>query len=251
MSTLAKTLSLISALFMLTACGGGGSSVSRDNTDNGSGDDGTTTSTYSIALSLENESGASDNNLSENNSLYAVATVTDEDGNPHSNALLTFTLSNEELAEFGNDTGTERTDNNGEARIRLNASSASGGGEITATLGTGETATTTFSATAVSGADPTTIIVSLTLQNEDGESDSNLSEDNSLFAVATVADQNGNPFTDALLTPIAFLLIMALKKPGGGMRYADDCLLIIITVLTVLFFIKPDDSRKKRIEAHS
>ena len=53
------------------------------------------------------------------------------------------------------------------------------------------------------------------------------------------------------LIPIAFLLIMALKKPGGGMRYADDCLLIIITVLTVLFFIKPDDSRKKRIEAHS
>ena len=88
MSTLAKTLSLISALFMLTACGGGGSSVSRDDTDNGSGDGGTTPS-YSISLSLENESGASDNNLSEDNSLFAVATVTDEDGNPYSDALLT------------------------------------------------------------------------------------------------------------------------------------------------------------------
>ena len=65
MSTLAKTLSLISALFMLTACGGGGSSVSRDNTDNGSGDGGTTSPTYSIALTLENESGASDNSLSD------------------------------------------------------------------------------------------------------------------------------------------------------------------------------------------
>ena len=52
------------------------------------------------------------------------------------------------------------------------------------------------------------------------------------------------------LIPIAFLFIMALKRPGGGMGYADDCLLIIITVLTVLFFIKPDGSRKKEIEGN-
>ena len=57
MSTLARALSLISAIFMLTACGGGGSAVSRDNTDNGSGDDGTTTPTYSIALTLKMKVG--------------------------------------------------------------------------------------------------------------------------------------------------------------------------------------------------
>ena len=200
MSTLARVLSLISAIFMLTACGGGGSSVSRDNTDNGSGDGGTTTPTYSIALSLENESGASDNNLSENNSLFAVATVTDEDGNPHSDALLTFTLSNEELAEFGNDTGTARTNASGVARIRLDASTASGDGEITAALGSGETGTTTFSATAVSGTDPTTISVALALQNESGEADNNLSSSNALTAVATVTNSLGEPQADLLLT---------------------------------------------------
>ena len=114
MSTLAKTLSLISALFMLTACGGGGdSSVTRDNTDSGSGGGGSSSPSYSIALTLENESGESDNNLSENNSLVIVATVTDQDGNPHSDALLTFTLSNQDLAEFGNDTGTARTNSDG------------------------------------------------------------------------------------------------------------------------------------------
>ena len=200
MSTLAKTLSLISALFMLTACGGGGSSVSRDNTDNGSGDGGTTSPTYSIALTLENESGASDNSLSEDNSLFVVATVSDQDGNPHADALLTFTLSNEQLAEFGNDTGTARTNSNGVARLRLNASTASGDGEITAALGSGETGTTTFSATAVTSTDPTTISVSLALQNAAGEADNSLSYSNALVALATVTNSEGEPQADLLLT---------------------------------------------------
>ena len=200
MSTLAKTLSLISALFMLTACGGGGSSVSRDNTDNGSGDGGTTSPTYSIALTLENESGASDNSLSEDNSLFVVATVSDQDGNPHADALLTFTLSNEQLAEFGNDTGTARTNSNGVARLRLNASTASGDGEITAALGSGETGTTTFSATAVTSTDPTTISVSLALQNAAGEADNSLSSSNALVALATVTNYEGEPQADLLLT---------------------------------------------------
>ena len=200
MSTLAKTLSLISALFMLTACGGGGSSVSRDNTDNGSGDGGTTSPTYSIALTLENESGASDNSLSEDNSLFVVANVSDQDGNPHADALLTFTLSNEQLAEFGNDTGTARTNSNGVARLRLNASTASGDGEITAALGSGETGTTTFSATAVTSTDPTTISVSLALQNAGGEADNSLSSSNALVALATVTNSEGEPQADLLLT---------------------------------------------------
>lgn len=200
MSTLAKTLSLISALFMLTACGGGGSSVSRDNTDNGSGDGGNTSPTYSIALTLENESGASDNSLSEDNSLFVVATVSDQDGNPHADALLTFTLSNEQLAEFGNDTGTARTNSNGVARLRLNASTASGDGEITAALGSGETGTTTFSATAVTSTDPTTISVSLALQNAAGEADNSLSSSNALVALATVTNSEGEPQADLLLT---------------------------------------------------
>ena len=86
------------------------------------------------SLTLENESGASDNGLSEDNSLFVVATVSDQDGNPHADALLTFTLSNEQLAEFGNDTGTARTNSNGVARLRLNASTASGSGENCAAL---------------------------------------------------------------------------------------------------------------------
>jgi len=200
MSTLARTLSLFSAIFMLTACGGGGSSVSRNDTDNGSGGGGSTPPSYTVSLSLENESGTSDNNLSEDNSLFAVATVTDEDGTPLADALLTFTLSNDELAEFGNDTGTARTNTNGVARLRLNASTASGDGEITAALSSGETGRTTFSATAVSTVVPTTISVALTLQNAAGETDNSLSSSNSLVALATVTNSQGEPQADLLLT---------------------------------------------------
>ncbi|GFD69652.1 Ig-like domain-containing protein [Alteromonas sp. KUL106] len=200
MSTLARTLSLISAIFMLTACGGGGSSVSRNDTDNGSGGGGSTPPSYTVSLSLENESGTSDNNLSEDNSLFAVATVTDEDGTPLADALLTFTLSNDELAEFGNDTGTARTNTNGVARLRLNASTASGDGEITAALSSGETGRITFSATAVSTVVPTTISVALTLQNAAGETDNSLSSSNSLVALATVTNSQGEPQADLLLT---------------------------------------------------
>jgi len=132
---------------MLTACGGGGSSVSRDNTDNGSGDGGTTSPTYSIALTLENESGASDNSLSSSNALVALATVTNSEGEPQADLLLTFSLSNDDLATFSNDTATALTNAEGVASIGMSVGSASGDGEVTATLPTGEADSTTFSST--------------------------------------------------------------------------------------------------------
>jgi len=200
MSTFAKTLSLISALFMLTACGGGGS-VSREEVDNGGG--GTPapdpTTTYTISLTLENASGASDNNLTEDNSLVIVANVTDQNGDAHANALLTFSLSNDELAEFANDTGTASTNADGVARLGINASTASGAGEITASLSTGETGRVTFNVTATSTTDET-ISVSLQLQNSSGEADSNLTANNELTALATVTNAQGEPQSNALLT---------------------------------------------------
>ena len=200
MRTLAKTLSLFSAIFMLTACGGGGS-VSRDDTDNGvgNGDGGTTTPTYSVSLTLENTSGESDNNLTEENSLFAVASVVDQDGNLVPDKLVTFALSNSALATFGNDTATASTNESGIARIGLNASTASGDGEITASLSSGESGTTTFSATATATG-TTENSVTLTLQNSDGEEDNNLSTNSALTAVATVKDADGNPLDDILLT---------------------------------------------------
>ncbi|WP_218418700.1 Ig-like domain-containing protein [Alteromonas lipotrueae] len=141
---LSKTLWLFSALFILTACGGG-DSVSRDDSD-GSDDGGGSSATVNVVLTVQNASGETDRNLTADNSLTVIATVTDTDGVAQADQLVTFALSNTDLAVFGNDTGTARTDDSGVARITISASTASGDGEITGSLSSGESGSTTFSA---------------------------------------------------------------------------------------------------------
>ena len=100
-----------------------------------------------VSLALQNAAGESDSDLSSENSLTAVATVLNSEGEPQEDLIVTFTLSNDELAVFGNDTGTARTNESGIASISLAVGTASGDGELTATLSTLESDTTTFSST--------------------------------------------------------------------------------------------------------
>ena len=194
---LSKTLWLFSTIFILAACGGG-DSVSRDDSD-GSDDGGDSSATVNVVLTVQNASGETDRNLTADNSLTVIATVTDTDGVAQADQLVTFALSNTDLAVFGNDTGTARTDVSGVARITINASTASGDGEITGSLSSGETGSTTFSAVGSATVDPATT-VSLALQNAGGESDSDLSSENSLTAVATVLNSEGEPQEDLIVT---------------------------------------------------
>lgn len=194
---LSKTLWLFSTIFILAACGGG-DSVSRDDSD-GSDDGGDSSATVNVVLTVQNASGETDRNLTADNSLTVIATVTDTDGVAQADQLVTFALSNTDLAVFGNDTGTTRTDVSGVARITINASTASGDGEITGSLSSGETGSTTFSAVGSATVDPATT-VSLALQNAAGESDSDLSSENSLTAVATVLNSEGEPQEDLIVT---------------------------------------------------
>lgn len=144
---LSKTLWLFSAIFILTACGGG-DSVSRDDSD-GSDDGSGSSATVNVVLTIQNASGETDRNLTSDNSLTVIATVTNTNGVAQADQLVTFAVSNTELALFGNDTGTARTDDSGVARITINASTASGDGEITGSLSSGESGSTTFSAVGV------------------------------------------------------------------------------------------------------
>ena len=194
---LSKTLWLFSTIFILAACGGG-DSVSRDDSD-GSDDGGDSSATVNVVLTVQNASGETDRNLTADNSLTVIATVTDTDGVAQADQLVTFALSNTDLAVFGNDTGTARTDVSGVARITINASTASGDGEITGSLSSGESGSTTFSAVGSATVDPATT-VSLALQNAAGESDSDLSSENSLTAVATVLNSEGEPQEDLIVT---------------------------------------------------
>ncbi|MBB67468.1 MAG: invasin [Rickettsiales bacterium] len=194
---LSKTLWLFSTIFILAACGGG-DSVSRDDSD-GSDDGSGSSATVNVVLTVQNASGETDRNLTADNSLTVIATVTDTDGVAQADQLVTFALSNTDLAVFGNDTGTARTDDSGVARITINASTASGDGEITGSLSSGESGSTTFSAVGSATVDPATT-VSLALQNAAGESDSDLSSENSLTAVATVLNSEGEPQEDLIVT---------------------------------------------------
>ena len=194
---LSKTLWLFSTIFILAACGGG-DSVSRDDSD-GSDDGSGSSATVNVVLTVQNASGETDRNLTADNSLTVIATVTDTEGVAQADQLVTFALSNTDLAVFGNDTGTARTDVSGVARITINASTASGDGEITGSLSSGETGSTTFSAVGSATVDPATT-VSLALQNAAGESDSDLSSENSLTAVATVLNSEGEPQEDLIVT---------------------------------------------------
>ena len=194
---LSKTLWLFSTIFILAACGGG-DSVSRDDSD-GADDGSGSSATVNVVLTVQNASGETDRNLTADNSLTVIATVTDTDGVAQADQLVTFALSNTDLAVFGNDTGTARTDDSGVARITINASTASGDGEITGSLSSGETGSTTFSAVGSATVDPATT-VSLALQNAAGESDSDLSSENSLTAVATVLNSEGEPQEDLIVT---------------------------------------------------
>jgi len=194
---LSKTLWLFSTIFILAACGGG-DSVSRDDSD-GSDDGSGSSATVNVVLTVQNASGETDRNLTSDNSLTVVATVTDTDGVAQADKLVTFAVSNTELAVFGNDTGTARTDDSGVARITINASTASGDGEITGSLSSGESGSTTFSAVGSATVEPATT-VSLELQNAAGETDSDLSSENNLTAVATVLNSEGEPQEDLIVT---------------------------------------------------
>ena len=148
MRTFAKAFCLFSTIFMLQACGGGGS-VSRDTSDDSGS--GSTPTTINVDVSIQNANGELDRNLTIDNPLTIVATVTNSNGEPQADRLLTFSLSEPDLATFSNDTGTARTDSNGVARLGITVGSASGDGEITASLSSGETGSTTFSSFGSSG----------------------------------------------------------------------------------------------------
>jgi len=147
-----RTLFGFLALLSLFSCGGGGS-LSRDDSTGGgtgggnTGGGGTVNVTRSIQLEFTDASGQPSTLLSESTPLTLTAIATDSNGDPVANTLITYTFQPEGLAVPGNDSGTASTDANGVATIDILVGEDSGAGQITATLSSGETATTTFNST--------------------------------------------------------------------------------------------------------
>ena len=152
MRAFAHSLLVVSSLLILTACGGGESLERSDSTTSGTntGNTGGTDSqqsdpVYSVAVETLNADGTPGKDLSQDNVLTVRATVTDQNGTPKTDTLVTFSLSSDDLGTFGNDTATARTDESGVASLTLNVGEAAGDGMITATTADGESGTTTFS----------------------------------------------------------------------------------------------------------
>lgn len=142
-----RTLFGFLALLSLFSCGGGGGSLSRDDSTGGSTGGGTVNVTRSMKLVFTDASGQPSTSLSESTPLTLTSTATDSNGDPVASTLITYTFQPEGLAIFGNDSGTASTDENGVATIRILVGDNSGAGEIVATLSSGETQTTTFNST--------------------------------------------------------------------------------------------------------
>ncbi|NVK55388.1 MAG: Ig-like domain-containing protein [Alteromonadaceae bacterium] len=134
-----RLLTALSTLFILVACGGGGS-VSRDDNPGVPPTTPTPTPTYSINLAITDNAGTATSALSADTPLMMSATVTDGNGNPVNGEVVTFSFSVENLARFSTDTGTALTNSEGIATIGLIVGELSGSGMVVATLSSGESA---------------------------------------------------------------------------------------------------------------
>lgn len=124
---------LIVAIMMTTlaACGGGGT------LDSGGGDGGTgggSTPVYSVAVALTNAAGSVSTELSQATPLTLTATLTATNSGNVANQVISFALSDAELAAFGNAAGTALTNSNGIATIQLLVGTKGGAGAVTATF---------------------------------------------------------------------------------------------------------------------
>jgi hypothetical protein len=140
-----RTVLCLPALFALFACGGGDDALSRNTTDSGGASGGDSSSpTYSIQLSLSDDSGEVSSELTPATPLTLSATVTNTAGDKVADQLVVFNFQPVGLATFSNDAGTGTTGTTGVASIGLIVADSSGSGQVIATLSTGETASTTF-----------------------------------------------------------------------------------------------------------
>lgn len=199
MKAIVKSLTLLLSVFIIAACGGGGS-LSRDTDPTNP-----TTPTQpdpvdSVALSLVDQNNTADSTVSTTNPLTLVATVTDSDGNPKSGELVTFSFTQANLASFNNDAGTAVSGDDGIARIGITVGEDSGSGQITAVLQDGETASIAFTSEGTPDVVTSPNTVALSMVDGDGNENNTLNETTPLTVIATVRDGDGNPMADQLVT---------------------------------------------------
>lgn len=210
-------LMLMTFGILLAACGGGGGDPTLDG---GSG--GTTGSVpAAISVALYSAAGTPATVLSSTAPLTARALLTDKNGAPVGNTVVTF-ASDPALATLSTTNGTALTDARGYASITLSAlnASVSGAGKVTATAGAGTAPVSGETSFTIQAAQATGAKMTLSLFNG-GNASNALSSATPLTARAVVADLNGKPIPNAL---VAFSTdnTLALMSPSAGTALTDS-----------------------------
>ncbi|MBL4942043.1 MAG: Ig-like domain-containing protein [Colwellia sp.] len=134
-----------------------------------------------------------DKNVSATNPLTITATVR-QDGAPVTDALVTFTLDNTDLASFSPQTGTANTNNEGIATILLTAGGSAGAGEISASIAGVELAKTTFDSAGDGNPDDSPNVANIALFASSQQLASSGAQEIELIAIAK--DVNNNLLAD-------------------------------------------------------
>ncbi|WP_155734440.1 hypothetical protein [Pseudoalteromonas luteoviolacea] len=185
-----RWFSTIFMIFLLTACGGGGS-IERDSSGDGSGND---TDDYALELSLESQSGTSE--LSVVNPIQIQAKVT-KDGQILADKLVKFV--GDEFSEF-NGADSALTNSQGIAVVGIVANSNAGAGIIQASIDVdSETISKSIEYAAVGDGG---IQIALTMKDSSGNdinTQNPLAGELPATVMATLTD-NGQPIADKIIT---------------------------------------------------
>ena len=216
-SRVSNWLVLMALGALLAACGGGGGDPTIDG-----GNSGGTTGGVAAAVSvtLYNGAGQPSNLLSSTTPLTAKALVSDKNGAPVSNAVVTFSA-DAALVLLSSTNGTALTDAKGYASITVSALNAAvtGAGKLTATVAVGTATVTGEASYEVRAAQAAGAKMTLSLLSG-GSASNALSSATPLTAKALLTDLNGKPIADAL---VAFSTdnAMAVMSPSVGTALTD------------------------------
>ena len=198
-------------VFWLTSCGGGGS-ISRD----ADSSDDSPSDTLQIALTIvAQSSGQTSNQLSLSTPLTVQTTVTNSQGQPVADQLISFSFSTPDLAVFDPASGTGLTNSEGVATIALIVGSVAGDGLVVARLETGENQSIGFSSAGDAVPPAKTVTLDIVSQVS-GESDNNLSASNPLQISVTVTNADDTPAVDELVNFTFNQAGLAVFEPANG-----------------------------------
>ncbi|WP_297897018.1 invasin [Shewanella sp.] len=192
----------------LVACGGGGNI-----TDDGSG---TTPppSEVTVTLSISNS-----DNVSLATPAEVQATVVDSKTGPKAGVVVTFKLDNDELGTFTPSTGTQLTDSSGVAKIKLETANLAGAGSVTASIGTGESASMGFYSKGDGTINPGTgNKLKLSLVNAQGQAITSISSAIPGVVSALYTNSSDEPLVGKVIT---FTSTLGKFQPESGTALTD------------------------------